>query len=228
VGAVTVRHPRSILQRFIDPGTTISEILFGLIMTLTFTLGAGILIEGEGPEAARELLIAALGCNIAWGFIDAAFYLIDQLFDRGRRQRLAQMLRQARSPAEAESLVASELDELLGDFTSATQRTALYRDIVAGAEAGNGGPSRLTKADVSGAIVSGLLVIASCVPAAIPFVFMDDGRLALRLSNAILLGLLFLSGFSWARHTLHNPWFAGLSFLLGGVVLVIAAILLGG
>ncbi len=31
------------LDRFLDPGDSLSEILFGLIMTLTFTLGAGII-----------------------------------------------------------------------------------------------------------------------------------------------------------------------------------------
>jgi hypothetical protein len=220
--------PRSPLQRFIDPATTINEVLFGLIMTLTFTLGAGILIEGEGREAARELLIAALGCNVAWGFIDGAFYVIDQLFDRGRRRRIGKMIRNAQTPAQAQSLVASELDDLLGGLASEAERAALYERIVENTKARNAVPNRLTRADLSGAIVSGMLVIASCLPAAIPFVFLDDARRALRVSNAILLAMLFFTGFRWAQHTLHNPWLAGLSFLLGGVVLVVAAILLGG
>jgi len=61
------------LHRFIDPATSLTEILFGLIMTLTFTLGAGIVVQDEGREGARQLPIAALGCNIAGGIIDAAF-----------------------------------------------------------------------------------------------------------------------------------------------------------
>ncbi len=219
---------RSPLQRFIDPATTINEVLFGLIMTLTFTLGAGILIEGEGREAARELLIAALGCNVAWGFIDGAFYVIDQLFDRGRRRHIGQMIRNAQTPAQAQSIVASELDDLLGSLASEAERAAFYERIVEHTKARNVAANRVTRADLSGAIVSGMLVIASCLPAAIPFVFLDDARRALRLSNAILLAMLFFTGFRWAQHTLHNPWLAGLSFLLGGVALVIAAILLGG
>jgi hypothetical protein len=46
------------------------EILFGLIMTLTFTLAAGIVIQEEGRAGAREMLIGILGCNLAWGIID--------------------------------------------------------------------------------------------------------------------------------------------------------------
>lgn len=222
-------HPvRSFLHRYIDPGSIVGEVLFGLIMTLTFTLGAGILIQDEGREAARELLIAALGCNVAWGFIDAAFYIIGQLFDRGRRERIAQGIRHAQTPAQAESLVAGELDGVLGNFTSDAERATLYRKIVEHTQAASPVPNRVTRADMAGAITSGLLVIAACVPAAIPFLFLEDARLALRLSNGILLALLFLTGFRWARHTLSNPWLAGASFLLGGVVLVIVAILLGG
>jgi VIT1/CCC1 family predicted Fe2+/Mn2+ transporter len=73
-----------------------------------------------------------------------------------------------------------------------------------------------------------VLVILVSVPAAIPFIVMDDARLALRISNAILLALLFITGWYWARYTLGKPWIAGISFLLGGLLLVVAAIALGG
>jgi len=48
----------------LDPGERLGELLFGMIMVLTFTLGAGIELR-EDREATRELLIAALGCNAA-------------------------------------------------------------------------------------------------------------------------------------------------------------------
>ena len=80
----------SIAEKYLDPGTSMGEVLFGLIMTLTFTLGAGLIIEEEGSEGARQLLIATIGCNIAWGIIDGALYLAGQLFGRGRLRRLAQ------------------------------------------------------------------------------------------------------------------------------------------
>ena len=76
------------MERYLDPASTLGEVLFGLIMTLTFTLGAGIIIEDEGREGARQLLIALIGCNIAWGLIDGVLYLAGQLFDRGRLRRV--------------------------------------------------------------------------------------------------------------------------------------------
>jgi hypothetical protein len=38
----------SLMHRYLDPSTSLAEVLFGLIMTLTFTLGAGMVIENEG------------------------------------------------------------------------------------------------------------------------------------------------------------------------------------
>ena len=73
------------------------EILFGLIMTLTFTLAAGIVIQEEGRAGAREMLIGILGCNLAWGIIDGVLYVLGQVFERGRLRRIGFHLRR-RSP----------------------------------------------------------------------------------------------------------------------------------
>jgi VIT1/CCC1 family predicted Fe2+/Mn2+ transporter len=86
----------------------------------------------------------------------------------------------------------------------------------------------VTKDDLLGAATSFWLVVLSSVPAAVPFLLVDDARLALRMSNGILLALLFCTGYAWARHTLSNPWIVGLAFLLGGGALVATAIALGG
>jgi hypothetical protein len=52
----------------LDPVSRTSEILFGLIMVLSFT--CSISAASVGREDIRELLISALGCNTAWGIID--------------------------------------------------------------------------------------------------------------------------------------------------------------
>ncbi len=222
-------HSRtSLVHRFVDPTTSLGEILFGLIMTLTFTLGAGIIIEDEGREGARQLLIAVIGCNIAWGIIDGALYLVGELFGRGRLRRIGRMIRQSPTRTRAEALVAGELDELLGEITSDAERASLYRRIVENVHAKPPTANSLTRDDITGALMSCLLVILTSIPAAIPFLLFDDARFALRLSNGILLALLFITGFMWAKHTLSRPWIVGLSFLAGGIVLVVVAIALGG
>ena len=72
---------RSFTARHLDPGSHMGEILFGLIMTLTFTLAAGIVIQEEGRAGAREMLIGILGCNLAWGIIDGVLYVLGQVFE---------------------------------------------------------------------------------------------------------------------------------------------------
>jgi hypothetical protein len=218
----------ALIHRYLDPATALAEILFGLIMTLTFTLSAGLLIEDEGRAGARELLIAVIGCNIAWGIIDGALFLVGQLFDRGRLQRLGRSIRRARTQPAAVALVAAELHPLLGTVLSPREASGLYSRIADNVASKPESEESITRDDWLGAAVSFGLVVISSIPAAIPFMLIDDMRLALRVSNAVLVALLFFTGFWWARYTIAKPWIAGLAFLVIGILLIAAAIALGG
>jgi hypothetical protein len=216
------------LHKYIDPATSLSEILFGLIMTLTFTLGAAIVVQDEGREGARELLVAALGCNIAWGVIDACFYLITSTFEREQFRRLGRRVREVPDTAAAAALLASRFDEVLAPALDEKERGVLYERLAQNVRSQAPPPKRLRGEDWSGAIASGLLVIFTTLPAALPFAFIDDAYLAMRTSNAILLLTLFATGFGWARYTTMRPLVVGSVFLLGGLALVLMAIPLGG
>lgn len=218
----------SLMHRYLDPATSLAEILFGLIMTLTFTLSAGLIIADEGREGARQLLIAVLGCNIAWGIIDAALYLMGELFDRGRLRRLGRAIRRTQDPTRAAALVGSELDPLVEDILPSQERQDLYRRVAASVAAQPERKISITREDWLGALTSFVLVVVTSLPAAVPFMLIDEVQVALRVSNAVLLALLFLVGAWWARHTVSKPWLVGTIFLLVGTALVLAAIALGG
>ena len=216
------------LHRYLDPESTVGELIFGLIMTLTFTSGAGILIEDEGPAGARELLIALIGCNLAWGIIDAAFYLVGRLFERNRRRHLTEAVRGAVDDRIAMTVVASELGPSIENVTSEQAREALYANVVTNLRATTERPASTTKADLLGAFVSFCWVALPSIPAALPFLLIDQARFALRVSNAILLAILFVTGYMCARRTFRQPWLVGFGFLFSGIVLVAVAIALGG
>ena len=75
------------VHRYLDPGERLGEILFGLIMVLTFTLTARATLGDVGSD--RALLIAALGCNIAWGIIDGGMFIMSSMLARAREARAA-------------------------------------------------------------------------------------------------------------------------------------------
>jgi len=52
-------------KRVLEPNERISEVLFGLIMVLTFT--GSLSVAESGRDDVRAMLIGALGCNLAWG-----------------------------------------------------------------------------------------------------------------------------------------------------------------
>lgn len=215
------------LHRHIDPATSLGELLFGLIMTLTFTLAAGVIMQEEGREGAREMLIAVLGCNIAWGIIDAALYLSSSMLERGERRKLGQRMRGG-TEAEAMALLAERFDELLEDSVPAEERASLYGRIVKRVKSHAPREGGLTGSDWIAAFIVCVAVILPTFPAAAPFWLIEDLELALRVSNGILLALLYISGWAWARYTSATPWKVGLAFLAGGLALVLIAIPLGG
>ena len=64
-------------NRFLDPIDRISEVFFGLIMVLTSTGTLSVLTAGR--VEVKTMIMGALGCNLAWGIIDAGMYLMGSL-----------------------------------------------------------------------------------------------------------------------------------------------------
>src|SRR5215831_16459699 len=90
---------RSILA----PTERIGEVLFGLIMVLTFT--GSLSVADAGRDDVRKMLAAALGCNIAWGVIDAVFYLMSCVAERGRSLATLRSLRAAPDASSIQRLM---------------------------------------------------------------------------------------------------------------------------
>src|ERR1043165_4009123 len=87
----------------LEPQERISEVLFGLIMVLTFT--GSLRVAEAGREDVRTMLVGALGCNIAWGVIDGVLYLMGCLAERGGSLATLRAVRQARDAATAHRLI---------------------------------------------------------------------------------------------------------------------------
>jgi VIT1/CCC1 family predicted Fe2+/Mn2+ transporter len=218
---------RSFIGRYLDPDDILGEVLFGLIMTLGFTLGAGLIVK-EGKDAVTQMLLGVVGCNVAWGLVDAAMYIIGSMFDRSRKARLLESIQKSATDDDALLIVGQELDPSLEPFTTQTDRRHLYQAVLTRLR--NIAPERthLNKADIYGAIATFGLVFLSTIPAVVPFLIITDRFMALRVSDLLLLSVLFLVGYHLGRALHTNPWILGSVVFLVGLVLVAIVIVLGG
>jgi hypothetical protein len=218
---------RSFIERFLDPAEWLGEILFGLIMVLTITLGAGMIVA-EGPESTREMLRDVLGCIFAWSLIDAGNFVMNRMFERSRAARLIEAVQCAANEEQGLALIQNELNRKLEALSSKAVRTQLYRDIFHTVKTVAGPKTRIQSEDIGGALVTFLSVMFTTVPALVPFLFLGDRYFALRVSNGLLLVTLFLVGYLWAREARTNPWLTGLFVTLIGAAMVGVAKLFGG
>src|SRR5215813_1015557 len=97
--------------RILDPMDRISEVLFGLIMALTFTCTLGVATADD--IKVRTMLAAALGCNLAWGIIDGGVYLLARLNESGRAILNWRAVRDAADAGAAQRIVTNALPPLL-------------------------------------------------------------------------------------------------------------------
>jgi len=211
-------------DRVLEPVERLSEILFGLIMALTIT--GAVSVATADRFAIRTMLFAALGCNLAWGIIDAGMYLMARLGERGRNALAVRAVRETANRENAHRIIADELPTLLAPAFQPAQ-LELIRERIGKIPASDVAPG-LTGRDWRGALGVCILVILSTFPVVIPFFVIADARMALRISNALAVISLFLCGFLFGRHAGLQPLATGLIMVGIGVVLVSIAIALGG
>jgi hypothetical protein len=209
--------------RLLDPIDRISEIMFGLIMAVTF-VGA-ISVATAGREDVRTALAAALGCNLAWGLVDAVMYLVRTMTERSRNRRLARAV-PGSSAESGREIVRQNLPDPLASLVPEEALEGI-RQRVAAMRVPDG--SLLKPVDFVAALGIFLLVVVTTFPVVIPFLVTDDVALAMRMSRWVTIALLFLAGLALGRHAGYpRPWLTGLSMAAFGAALILAVMALGG
>lgn len=211
-------------RRVLDPLERLSEVLFGLIMALSFT--GSLSIASAGREEVRTMLVGALGCNLAWGLVDAVMYLLTTLITRARTLATLKSIQAAADPATAHQIIAEALPPAVAATLHDTglehmrQQLLTMRDI----------PARVhpTREDWRGALGVFLLVFLSTFPVVVPFIFFQEPQRALRISNAVAVVMLFFAGHALGKYARVRATRLGLIMVALGVVLVGVTIALGG
>src|SRR6516162_1137028 len=212
------------LVRVLDPMERISETLFGLIMVLTFICSLGIATAGN--IKIQTMLIGALGCNLAWGIVDGGLYLLARINEQGGKLLTLRAIRQAPDPEIARRVIADALPAELASILP-TEQLELMRQKLQQLPEPRERP-RLTKRDWFGALGLCLLSFLATFPVVIPFIFLSDAKVALRVSYVVAIVMLFCCGYAFGYHSGFRPWAAGLSMVAIGTALVSVAVALGG
>jgi hypothetical protein len=211
-------------KRVLDPIDRVQEVLFGLIMVLTFT--GSLSVAESGRDDVRVMLIGALGCNLAWGIIDAVLYLMGGLAEKGRGLVTLRAVRKATDPEQAQRLIADALPPVVASVLEPADLESMRQRLTQQPEPPQ--RARLNKNDWLGALGVFLLVFVATFPVVIPFMFTHDIQRAMRVSNAIAIVLLFLAGYAFGRMTGRRPWVVGVSMVVLGCALVAMTMALGG
>ena len=203
---------KRIFSAVLDPIDRSSEVLFGLIMVMTFTNSLSVAVAGRAD--VRAMLIGALGCNLAWGIIDAAMFFMSSMAEQKLAERTVEQVRATDNAQAAREIVAQSLPPIIRPALSFSELDRIRSHLASlPAEAVRARPGAQ---DILGALGVFLLVFLCTFPVIAPFIIIADATLAMRVSNTIACMLLFLTGYSLGRHYGH-PFRIGLSMVVVGL-----------
>jgi hypothetical protein len=211
-------------KRLLNPVDRISEILFGLIMALTFTCTLSVATSNKAD--VRTMLISALGCNLAWGLVDAVMFILTGLAERGHGKIILKFVHMTENSRKASEVIAQALPPIVASVIEAESLERIRKRL--SKLPASSLRVKVTRRDLKMAFGIFLLVFFSTIPIALPFTFIDDAQKALRISNLVAIVLMFVSGWLLARYGGYNKWLMGLSMVVLGIILVTLTIALGG
>ncbi len=208
----------------LSPIDRVSEMLFGLLMALTFTGAVSVAESGQG--AIRTMFVAALGCNLAWGLVDAVMYLVRTVTERGRMITLVLGVKGAPDEQAGRALVEQSMSHVAAGLVSAAEVEAVRARVFALRSVPD--RPRLAWHDLVTALEIFLIVVISTFPVVVPFLVSQDVTLAKNISRAIALAMLFLGGLALGRYAGYGSWRVGLIMAALGTALIVAINALGG
>ncbi len=218
------RFENEVREPVLNPVDRISEMLFGLLMALSF-VGA-ISVSETGATEVQAMFKAALGCNLAWGLVDEVMYLVRTVTVRGHRLALVHSVRAAADPATGRRLIEHAMAQAVAGLFSPAEVEAIRGRIVALPTVPD--RPRLGWHDLRSALAVFLLVVGATFPVVLPFLLIQDVGVAKNVSRAIALTMLFSGGLALGRLAGYGSWKVGLMMTGLGTLLVGAIMALGG
>ena len=208
----------------LNPVDRISEVLFGLIMVLTFT--GAISVATEGRQEIKELLWAALGCNVAWGIVDAIMYLMNVLAERGHGVLTVKKILAAKSSVDVREIIRGEMQPVISALITDNELDNIGEKIKKLPEPSH--RNLFSGRDLISGVQIFLLVFLCTLPVALPFALFDDVAFGLRASNGVALLMLFVGGWMMASYAGFRRFGTAVVYSIIGILLVAMTMALGG
>jgi VIT1/CCC1 family predicted Fe2+/Mn2+ transporter len=210
-------------RRLLDPVDRVSEILFGLIMAVTIV--GSMSIATAGRDEVRTVMLAALGCNLAWGLVDAVMYVVRTATERTRNRVLARRIADADADT-ARRLITQALPAHVVALSGPDEIEGMRRRLLASPDKVR---AVLAPRDFLEAFAVFVMVVIATFPVVAPFLLTTDVATAMRVSQAITLGMLFVAGYALGNHAGYSkPLRPALAMAVFGAVLITAVKALGG
>jgi VIT1/CCC1 family predicted Fe2+/Mn2+ transporter len=216
---ITIKQQKALL----NPLDRAAEILFGVIMATTFTCSMS--VGSSHQVEMSELLIGTIGCNLAWGFVDAIMYLVETMAHRNRNRVMFHAMRIANSE-EARKIVSEALPQVVAEAIDEKELELIRQKLLE--LPSTAGKRQLTTRDFKKSLAIFLTSFIATFPIVIPFIFIEDSIVALRTSNGVGIVLMFMCGWSVSKYVGFNKWVGSISMAVVGTLLVVVTIMLGG
>ncbi|MBX7041493.1 MAG: VIT1/CCC1 transporter family protein [Ignavibacteria bacterium] len=201
----------------------VSEILYGLIMALTFTCTLS--ITKSDKTIVNDMLIGALGCNIAWGIVDAVMYLLTTLTDNVREATVFNFVQKTKDTEKARQFISDAIPSTIASVLQPDELEVIRKN------SSKMPPAEIKRLDSKNfvtAVEIFVLVFLSTLPVALPFIFISDLNIALRTSNSIAILMMFSCGWILGKYAGRKRFLMGIMMSLIGAIFVVITIALGG
>jgi hypothetical protein len=208
----------------LSPVDRISETLYGVIMTLTFTCTMKIAVADD--TTVKDMMVAAVGCNIAWGIVDGVMFVMAANSEKGHSLMILRFIQQTKNPTQAIEVISEKLPSTIAETLKPDDLEGIRKGLLKVPI-----PKRkmgVRSSDIFTAAGICVYVFISTFPVVIPFAYMHDDRRALRTSNGVAVVMMFICGWILGRYAGGRPWITGVAMSLIGIILVLIAIILGG
>ena len=148
------------------------------------------------------------------------------LAEKGRGLSAYLAVRTTADPQHAQRLIADAMPPAIASLLEPAELESIRQRLIQLPEQ----PARagLAKDDWLVRVRRLLLVFFCTLPVGLPFLFMQQLGPAMRVSNAIAVAMLFVTGWAFGSMTGRRPWLVGIAMVAIGAALVGMTMALGG